>query len=576
MNTKINFTVLHILVVSIPASLIFYYALNAGMLADNDYWGFILQILSKEGGFSRNFGSWFYRANEHYLVFPKIIYGLNILFTAGNNVALSFFAWFMALLQVVLLYRLIPFKPNHQPIIFTALLFVIAVYVFSPTAAHNWFMGMSGVAWISANFFVLSALYSINRYATTEDKKFIILTFIFSLCAIATYSTSLSVFPTLMIASLLLGLKRKDQLCFVLFCVVTLGLYFSAYSTPKAHPSLNQSATILITYFFTFIGALLTRDKDVAMLSGVFGLFSTLVMLFFIYKKKTNWKAILPWVFIQIYACGNAAMAAIARSGFGIEQAFASRYGTLPSLFWLCWIVTASILCQQIQQRYRKYAFLVLIIVSSLLIFNTYRVGFQIAAPLFKRAEAKQMTLAALYSHAFDVDLIDSTILPRGFIRIMGPLTNVLETNQHIPFNGVFNNCPKIGSQITKIHDPVDKKYYGHVDSINLGKNSITELQGWSNNNNQNPVCIAFTNHENVVKAISSYGFSRPDIPKAFPAITSTNTGWRGFGKFVPSDKMIKVFMLSSFEQYWIPLTGYYKLNQKTSYAEKIEALPNY
>lgn len=576
MNYKINYTVLHVLVVSIPASLIFYYALNAGMLADNDYWGFIRHILAKEGGFSLNFGDWFYRENEHFLIFPKIIYGLNILITSGNNVALSLFAWFMALLQVILLYRLIPYKLNNHPILFTAILFVIAVYIFSPTPAHNWFLGMSGVAWISANFFVLSAIFSINRYANTDDNKFIALTVLYSLCAMATYSTSLSIFPTLIIASLLLGLKRKDQFFFILFCVIILGLYFATYQTPKAHPSLSQSATTLVTYFFAFLGSLLTRDIDVAILSGIFGLLSTLVMLFFIFKKQIYWKAILPWGLIQIYACGNAAMAAIARSGFGTGQVFASRYGSLPSLFWLCWIVIASTLCYQLQQRYRHYAFITLFIVSSVLIINTYRVGFQIAKPLFKRAEYKQLTLAAIYSYAFDIDLIDASILPRGFIRTLKPLTNILKANQHIPFNGIFKDCPKIGSQITRIHAPVNVQYYGHVDIIKLGKNSVTELQGWSNNNNQSPVCIAFTNHDNIVKAIASYGFSRTDIPKAFPEISSMNTGWRGFGKFVYTDKMIKVFMLSSYDKYWVPLKGYYRLNQHPPYSEKIEALPEY
>ncbi len=576
MNSKIKFTIIHILIVSIPASLIFYYALNAGMLADNDYWGFIRHILTKEGSFSLDFGDWFYRENEHFLIFPKIIYGLNILITSGNNIALSLFAWFMALLQVVLLYRLIPFKLNNQPILFTAILFVIAVYIFSPTPAHNWFLGMSGVAWISANFFVLSAIFSINRYANTDDNKFIALTVLFSLCAMATYSTSLSIFPTLIIASLLLGLKRKDQLFFILFGVIVLGLYFATYQTPKAHPSLSQSATTLVTYFLAFLGSLLTRDKDVALFSGIFGLISTLVMLFYIFKKQIYWKAIIPWGLIQIYACGNAAMAAIARSGFGIAQVFASRYGSLSSLFWLSWIVIASTLCYQLPQRYRQHAFITLFIVSSALIFNTYRVGFLIAEPLFKRADYKKLTLAALYSYAFDVDLIDASILPRGFIKTMKPLTNILRANQHIPFNGIFKDCPKIGSLITRIHAPVNVQYYGHVDVIKLGKNSITELQGWSNNNNQAPVCIAFTNNNNVVKAIASYGFSRPDIPKAFPVISFSNTGWRGFGKFVHADKMIKVFMLSSYDKYWVPLKGYYKINPHPPYSEKIEALPDY
>jgi hypothetical protein len=58
--------------------------------------------------------------------------------------------------------------------------------------------------------------------------------------------------------------------------------------------------------------------------------------------SNNDWPAIIPWLCIQLYVCGNAAMAALARSGFGVEQALASRYRALPALFWLAWIMIAS------------------------------------------------------------------------------------------------------------------------------------------------------------------------------------------------------------------------------------------
>ncbi|MCK5830724.1 MAG: hypothetical protein KAH20_10520 [Methylococcales bacterium] len=572
---KIKFTVLHVIVVFIPASIIFYFALNAGMLPDNDYWGFISHFLSEKDGFSSEISDWVKRDNEHYVLFPKIIYALNIIITNGNNIALSLFTWFMAMLQVLLLYHLIPFRPNQKPTLFLALLFVISLFIFSPAQSHNWFLGMSGVAWISANFFSLSAIYFISYYSATNQNKYIILTFLFSVFAVVTYSTSLSLFPTLIIASLLLPLRRKEQVAIFVFSITILGLYLSTYNTPPEHPSLNQPGNTLVSYFFIFIGSLFTRQNEVAIVVASLGIMSSLSMLLVIYKKQTYWKTILPWVFIQLYACGNAAMASLARSGFSVEQAFSSRYASLPALFWISWIMIATVFCNQTQKKYRQFAFIALIGASSIFIIKMYQIGFKVAVPHLERAKNKQITLAALYSHALDAELIHKTLIPNVSMVYIDTLLKTLEHNQHIPFNGIFNSCPEIGSQLTQIHNPINTQYFGRVDEIKLKNNEIFELRGWANNNNKDPVCIVFTNQDNIVRAIASYGISRPDIPKTIPSILSSQSGWHGYVKLNKSDKLIKVFMLSTFDQYWIPLTGYYQIIQQAPYFEKIDVFPS-
>ena len=42
-------------------------------------------------------------------------------------------------------------------------------------------------------------------------------------------------------------------------------------------------------------------------------------------------------------------MAAVSRSGFGVEQATASRYATLPALFWMSTLVLTVLYVRQLQ-----------------------------------------------------------------------------------------------------------------------------------------------------------------------------------------------------------------------------------
>ncbi len=570
MPSKINFFILQFIVVFIPASLVLYFAFNSGALPDNDYWTSISDVLSDKGGFSSNISDWIVRNNEHYVLLPKLVYAANIVMTGGNNVGLSFFAWFMALMQVFLLYRFIPVKKDQYPFLFTVLLFVIAAFVFSPRQAHNWILGMSGVAWISANFFSISALVSLQQYARTGQKADVIKTIGLSICAVATYSTSLALFPTLIVAIFLLKLNRLDQIMIATFSLLILGIYFTTYSTPSYHPPIERSFLALATYFLAFIGALFTVQLNYALIIGFLGLMSSVYFIFYIYKKQTGWTGILLWVFIQLYACGNAAMAGLARSGFGVEQAFSSRYGSLPALFWLSWIMIAFTFCQQQRLNVRKVALGSLFCLSTALVFLNYLVGILTAIPLLERAEKKSLTMAAVYSHAYDLELVHETMMAGITFAGMEEITQRLAINHHVPFNGFFKDCPKIGSRLTHFAPSVAQQYVGFVDQIKLRNDLVIEVAGWAYNKDNPVPCIALTNGNNIVKGIAFYGLSRPDISKVMPTILSTHTGWQGYGKIDSHDKLVKVYMLKSKNQYWVPLTGHYQINRQAPYFKKI------
>ncbi len=560
MSRNTVFYSLQLIVVAIPASLIFYYAINAGGLPDNDYWGEIAQIINKQSGrLSLNFLDWVQRGNEHYTLFPKVVYAANLIITGGNNVGLSLFTWCMALLQVLLLYLLLPIRNQQRPVLFTLLLFAVAAFTFSPRQAHNWILGMSGVAWVSANVFSIATIVALQHYAITRSRVSGYLIFGFSLCAIATYSTSLALFPTLVVGAFLYRLSRREQLSILLFSLGILGLYFFTYSTPDHHPAIQQSVLVLVQYIFSFIGALFTLDLNYALISGVVGVVSSLLMLVYIFYKKTYWLAAIPWLSIQLYVCGNAAMAALARSGFGLEQVFASRYGSLPALFWLSWIIIGLLFCLQLRGVLRQVSLFILFCSSSLLIFNTYRIGQSVAEPLLQRAEKKAFSLASIYSQAIDIELINATGLPPFSYQEMQSITSKLAAIGHIPFNGLFKHCPTIGSKIIKIQSTDNQQFLGTFDELRWRNDQIIETKGWAYNNGSEPGCIVLTNQDNIVRGVASYGQERLDVAQAIPRIKTDYTGWQGYGKVHKHDSMVKVYMLTD-HGYWLLLNGSFKV----------------
>ena len=390
-----------------------------------------------------------------------------------------------------------------------------------------------------------------------------------SLCAIATYSTSLALFPTLIIAAFLYKLSRQDQLSIAIFGISILCLYFLTYSTPAHHPAIQHSVLVLATYIFSFIGALFTLELNYALISGIFGVVSSLVMIACIYHKKNYWFAIIPWISIQLYVCGNAAMAALARSGFGLEQVFASRYGSLPALFWLAWIMVALTFSLQQRAIYRQFSLVILLGISSFLIFNTYQVGQFVAEPLLKRAAQKSLSLASIYSRAIDIELINATGLPLISYQKMESITRRLAAAEHIPFNGLFAQCPEIGGKINNIQLAGTEQFQGVFDHVRLRNDQIIEAQGWAYNNGSDPGCIVLTNQDNIVRGVASYGFDRPDVAQAIPAISKDHTGWQGYGKVHMHDNIVKVYMLTA-QGYWLPLNGSFQILRQPLEFQKI------
>ena len=157
-----------IIAILMPAAYILYLISRSGELSNFDYWWITWNFYAVDG-FSTNPFNWIFRANEHFLLIPSILYALNIVVTKGSNIGLSLVTWIFAWIQCHILIAMLPLNLRRSPFLFVLLLLCISIFNFTPAAAHNWMRGFSGVAWMSANLFVITSIFCLTKIAETAS-----------------------------------------------------------------------------------------------------------------------------------------------------------------------------------------------------------------------------------------------------------------------------------------------------------------------------------------------------------------------------------------------------------------------
>lgn len=149
------------------------------------------------------------------------------------------------------------------------------------------------------------------------------------------------------------------------------GIYFYGYNTPAGHPSvlsvISAEPLLPIRFFFSFLGSPLPTPE-------VFGIFS---FGFFVYLTLRGYCAGNRAVYaFLLFLFITAALTALTRSGFGLDQALASRYKVVASLIFAIQYLAA---VEILKAGMAKRVFVFLAIIGSLL--------FNINAYLSNRAE---------------------------------------------------------------------------------------------------------------------------------------------------------------------------------------------
>ena len=573
----------------IPASYILYLISQAGDLSNFDYWWMTWNFYSVDG-FSTNPFNWIFRANEHFVLIPAIIYALNIVVTQGSNIGLCLVAWFLAWIQCQVLIAMLPLKLRHFPLQFISLLLCISIFNFTPAAAHNWMRGFSGVHWIIANLFVICSIFCLQSYATVllnkrqtepldihsqaepgnverKQNKWVIGSIIFGALGCISYSTPLALWPILCAAAVVLRFPRRITYLYFIASIAVIGIYFLTYKTPSHHPSLTKINPLkTLEYIPTYLGGIFSENIIVASIIGIIGLIAVTGFVgYWLFVKKVvkrsypvgNRSDWLPWLSIQLYTLQTALMAAVSRSGFGVEQATASRYATLPALFWMSTIVLTVLWVREWQPtpRIQGRWLTPLFAVATVAIILMYGVGGETAMAIARRATYQPLVALSLQLGITDVTLIKDRVgnRPAAFIGLI----DALKTNNLVPFNRDIkkhNFCEALGTKIDPnlLSAPKDG-VPGYFDTVTKLAPKAARVTGWVGDPENNVKCIAILNQENVVRGFAMSGFPRPDLVNLFgPSYEFAD--WRGYIQTSPTDKLLTAYASFKNRESWVAL----------------------
>ena len=572
-----------VLGILIPGSYILYLISQAGDLSNFDYWWMTWNFYSVDG-FSTNPFNWIFRANEHFVLIPAIIYALNIAVTQGSNIGLCLVAWFFAWIQCHVLIALLPLKLRRFPLQFISLVLCISIFNFTPAAAHNWMRGFSGVHWIIANLFVICSIFCLQSYVTflgTPEAEtggagtgapplrngWVIGSIVFGILGCISYSTPLALWPVLCAAAVVLRFPRRVTYLYFAASIFVIGIYFLTYKTPDNHPSLSKINPVkTIEYIPIYLGGLFSENIIVASIIGIIGLIAlTGFVGYWLFVKKVvkrsypvgNRPEWLPWLSIQIYTLQTALMAAVSRSGFGVEQATASRYATLPALFWMSTIVLTVLWVRELQPTPRIQGRLLtpLFAVVTVAIILMYGVGGETAIAIARRATYQPLVALSLQLGITDITLIKDRVgnKPAAFVGLI----DALKTNKLVPFNRDIkqhNFCAALNTKIDSnlLSAPKDG-VPGYFDTVTKLAPTAARVVGWVGDPENQVKCIAILDRENVVRGFAMSGFPRPDLVNLYGP-SYQFAAWRGYIQTSSADTLFTAYASFKNREGWVAL----------------------
>jgi hypothetical protein len=349
-----------ILLLVLPAVISFIFIKTNGVnVCFWDQWNFV-PLLDKLHNGQLTFMDLFIQHNEHRIFFPRLVMLLLGSITHYNNIAEMYLSWFLVCIIAFILFR--AYVGTFGATKGAMVKFIPVVWlIFSLRQFENLLWGFQ-VQFFMAVLFFLLALYLLTT------SKTIGLRFAASVISgiVCTFSlaTGLLVWPIGLI-QIWLGWRvqgnesrytyRKRIIIWCLAGILAFSAYFIGYKIPSHHPSLLsflQDPISAINYFLVCLGNPLAIEQYMAIGIGILLLSPYIYVIFHIFTKRgtTSISRMSLPVSLILFTLLSVVLLTLGRSGFGVEQAMASRYTTLTVLG----IIGIYLMVLQLKSRYEK------------------------------------------------------------------------------------------------------------------------------------------------------------------------------------------------------------------------------
>ncbi len=292
--------------------------------------------------------------NEHRIFFLRLIL-LGLAKLGGwNLIKEAYFNFFLALLSLLVLWKLVSSTFPKTPVLTAGLTFILSWLVFSGVQADSWLVGWQ-LCFTLVNLTAFSAVLVLKLWPGKLPGLLVVM--VLAIIASYTLASGLMLWPTLLVGLIVNRSKWGWRFIglWVLVAATCIGLYFYNYAVigPKIDYfwSLGHPPEYL-HYILTFLGAPfgLGISEGVAPVYGLTGgglLVGSLVGLYFQARRSAEiWQRALPWLHLILFTFLNTAITGLARSASGSTQALSTRYTVSSLLFWIGLIVLLTLVLQ--------------------------------------------------------------------------------------------------------------------------------------------------------------------------------------------------------------------------------------
>jgi hypothetical protein len=298
--------------------------LEGSRLQYADYWRMIETLLQPDGTLS--VPGLFTFSNHHFIAFAQLLYWMNIKLFAGSNIALGLIDVVIVCCTLGLLGLMIRRLALDLTLRF-ALFGLTGALLFSLSGAWNFIYGMSGAAWLSANLFVVAAIFlrSTNRNITA---------IVAALLATMSYGTGIFAWPAIIAT----GAVQRDfsqwwrewpyAVGFLVSIVVVTSLSNSAGGTS------SNDYLIIARLAAAFLGSSVGLAGVWAEIAGWFALAAVpLLALWLTFFLRSPAHA--GWVGLALYGWCAILVITKGRAVFMAEHGYQGRYYSIAALTWL-------------------------------------------------------------------------------------------------------------------------------------------------------------------------------------------------------------------------------------------------
>jgi hypothetical protein len=535
-------------------------------LPDHDYWDNISGIIT-EAGVKLELQTLFRHNNEHIVLIPKLIYAANYLATSGSNIGLIIYSIFIGALCSAILVLLAKDVLIDTPLRFALCALLFPLVMFSSKLTHNYFMGMSGTMWLTADLFVIVSAVALARAVTTASSVWLLTSIGAALLGVLSYSTAIFALLILLFFGLALlivpklrGIIPRPMLvATVVLIALVLGVGLIYRNQPPQHPAWVFDPMQLVHFVLVYIGSLLPINYIGSLLPIKRGLEAVggLVVLtvgvasisYLVVQGRT--KEILVWIILFLFAPFNALMTGIGRLGFGMAAAASSRYQSVAALTLIATITLALAAlpkgpASRLLAAVRAMSLGALLLLAPLIVIDrSYLKDYS------ARNEKKVIAEIALRQGIQGDDHIKAATPATEQLDRLIP---VLRAAHHVPFDR-SSRCEEMLGQ--HIPDTVGLTA-GLVETLSTyemshGAGRAIELSGWAERNRAAAECIIIVDGSGTVIGSGASVSRRADLELA-KGRTLGLVGWKAVAA-LPQSMPVCAFALFPGETQWTPLS---------------------